>query len=240
MQYAGSTDVGKVREKNEDSLVVLPEENLFIVSDGMGGNFAGEWASRFVIEALPLLIKEKTSKKSCITEIKKAIHDSIVEISNDLRDKTKDQPGFAGMGATLVLVKIIDNQAIIAHMGDSRIYLFKDGDMQQITKDHSMIQLLIDNKEITPEEALNHPAKNQLTRHMGMEQQPLPETQVIDLDENDVLLLCSDGLTGMVDDKLIKTTLQQDMSLDEINKQLIATANKNGGEDNITVVTVKC
>ena len=236
--YAGLTDRGRVREQNEDNWFGDPDQGLFVVSDGMGGHAAGEVASKIVVETLPRLLRQrmKGSKDLSNPGASRGIVSAISELSNQVRDESKNRPGLAGMGATVVIALIRDAHALIAHMGDSRAYLFKDGRLEQFTKDHSIIQLLIDSGEITPEEAVTHPARGKITRYVGMQGEPIPEARFLELEPGDRLLLCSDGLTGMVSDSEITNVLRAATAPEITCQSLVEAANAVGGEDNITAV----
>jgi protein phosphatase len=245
IEYAGLTDLGRVRKKNEDAWVAVPEMGLFIVSDGIGGNFAGELASKIVVEALPKLLRRRLAtstnlyKELTDDDVNERIRNAICELSNDLCSKTANEPGLEGMGATLVMGLIRGDNIHIAHMGDSRAYLHRNSQLKQITIDHSLVQLLIDNEEIKPEEAATHPARGQLTRSVGMVGEPLPEAKSLSLQTGDRLLLCSDGLTGMVSDEdLLRLVSKDTGALQDVCGQLIKVANEAGGTDNITVFLI--
>ena len=238
--YAGLTDCGRVREHNEDNWFGGPEQGLFIVSDGMGGQAAGEVASKIVVETLPELIRQRLKGIDDLAarDAKKRIVSAISDLSNQVRNESRKRPGLAGMGATVVLVLIRESLALIAHMGDSRAYLFRGGRLEQLTKDHSIVQLLIDSGEITPEEAATHPARGKITRCVGMQGEPIPEARCLELETGDRLLLCSDGLTGMVSDAEITGVLRTDNAPEIVCQSLVEAANARGGEDNVTVVAV--
>ena len=245
IEYSGLTDVGRVREKNEDAWVAVPEMGLFIVSDGIGGNFAGELASKIVVEALPKLLRRRLAKSTdsdkelTDDEVNERIRNAICELSNDLCTKTANEPGLEGMGATVVMGLIRGDNMHIAHMGDSRAYLLRDSQFNQLTNDHSLVQLLIDNDEIKPEEAATHPSRGQLTRSVGMAGEPLPEAKTLSLQAGDRLLLCSDGLTGMVSDEdLLTLVSKHEEALQDVCGQLIKVANEAGGTDNITALLI--
>jgi len=242
IQYAGLTDIGRVREHNEDNWVVDPALGLYVVADGMGGQLGGGIASHIVVEMLPLLIRKEfgavpdpTQPDACAR-----LQGLLAELSNLLRDKSQDAPGLSGMGSTVVLALIRDSHALIGHMGDSRAYLLRRNELRQLTTDHTLVQLLIESRDISPEEAATHPSHGQLTRYVGMNGEPLPECQGYELEPGDVVLLCSDGLTGMVSDSTIKSILQDESQPELMCKDLVAAANEAGGKDNICVLVLKC
>lgn len=238
--YAGLSDRGRVRKENEDNWVADPEYGLFVVSDGMGGQFAGALAAKIVVETLPPLIKErmKNLKNRKTSAARKLITAALADLSHQVRNQSQGQPGLEGMGATVVLALIRGAHALIAHMGDSRAYLLRRGRLQQLTRDHSIVQLLIDDGKITREEALRHPARGQLTRYVGMTGDALPEARSLDLRRGDRLLLCTDGLTDMVADTKLLSILKKTLVPKTACRHLIAAANAAGGRDNITAVTI--
>ncbi|MFA6568019.1 MAG: Stp1/IreP family PP2C-type Ser/Thr phosphatase [Victivallales bacterium] len=241
LKYFGLTDKGMVREKNEDAWSAHPDIGLFIVSDGMGGEFSGDIASKIVVETLPKMIEGILGKdiNPASPEFSKRLGSEIGILSNAVRMKTRNEPGLSGMGATVALAVIGKKHAVIAHMGDSRIYLLRKRKLIRLTKDHSIIQLLLDNNEISPEEAETHPARGQITRFVAMEGNPLPEIKTVDVRPGDIMLLCSDGLTQMLRDSEIQEILEGKTNPEEACTELVARANENGGKDNITAIVIK-
>ena len=240
IKFYGVSDRGLVRRKNEDNWVADSEQGLYIVSDGMGGEAAGALASEIVVKTLPALLKKKMPHIKELTDpnTSQQLLTAIAELSDSVQREAMDVPGLAGMGATVVVALIQDSHALIGHMGDSRAYLLRAESLRQLTKDHSIVQLLMDQGEITSEEALQHPARGQLTRAVGMDGTPLPEAHSIELRTGDKLLLCTDGLNGMLKDEQILSILNNHHLPEKICRELIATANKAGGKDNITAVVL--
>ncbi len=238
--HAGLTDRGRVRQRNEDRWLADADLGLFVVSDGMGGECAGELAAQIVIETLPLLLRQALADISDLSDLQviEQARGVLADLSHHVRHESQGQPGLDGMGATVVLTLIRDQTALIAHMGDSRAYLFRDGRLEQLTRDHSLVQLLLDCGEITPAEAVHHPSRGQLTRFIGMTGEPLPEARVLELHSGDRLLLCSDGLTGMLTDDEVRTILTENVSPTTACERLVAAANAAGGRDNLTAVIV--
>ena len=238
--HCGLSDTGQVRQRNEDKWVALPKQGLFLVSDGMGGRAAGALAAQVVAEVLPGLLERRLAMlgEGSLAEAQAQVRAALAELSEELRSKTQNQPGLEGMGATVALVLIWKTQALVAHMGDSRVYLLRQGRLKPLTKDHSLAQLLVDAGEITPDEAGSHPARNQLTQHMGMNSEPLPSVGHLALEPGDRLLLCTDGLTGMVNEAGVLAILKRPLSLKDTCHRLITAANAAGGRDNITVLLV--
>ncbi|MCY7275751.1 MAG: protein phosphatase 2C domain-containing protein [Phormidesmis sp. CAN_BIN44] len=236
--YAGLTDPGRVRQQNQDCWVADLKQGSYIVSDGVAGGFAGDLAAKYVVEALPRLLQQRLHQFVGSIEAF-PLQDVIVELSNCLRSKAENQPGLDGMGATVVVALIQQSQALIGHLGDSRAYLWRQGTLQQLTKDHALVQLLLDCGEVTSEEAVSHPSRSQLTRYVGMGEPVLPEIQFVQLQPGDHLLLCSDGLTNMLKDDELLTILNQEGTLQEACQALIDSANVAGGRDNITALLTR-
>ena len=227
-----------MRDENQDACLADPENSLFMVSDGMGGHQGGALASKAIVSVLPKIIETRFKKLK--NPHGRAIHcllrDSILQLSRQLREESSDQIGLKGMGATLVMALIRNRKAYIAHMGDSRAYLFRQGQLTQLTEDHSVVGILLRSGEITPEEAKTHPARGQLSRYVGMKDEAYPDVQSRTLKKGDRILLCSDGLTGMIDDKTIADLLHRHTDPKVACQSLINAANTAGGHDNITVI----
>jgi PPM family protein phosphatase len=240
ISHAGSSDRGLVRKENEDNWFADPEQSLYIVSDGLGGEFAGALASKIVVETLPEMIR---AQKEIVEELpprkaSRAIKAVLAELSTRINEETRGQPGLEGMGATVVIALIRPPKALIAHMGDSRAYLLRREHLKRLTQDHSVIQLLMDAGEISLEEATTHPARGQVTRSVGMEGEPLPEARLVTVQPNDRILLCTDGLTGMLGDQEILDILHSELVPQAACQCLINAANKAGGKDNVTAVVL--
>ena len=163
----------------------------------------------------------------------------LCELSGQLRAKTQSEPGLAGMGATVVLGLIRRNQALIAHMGDSRAYLLRQLRLKRVTKDHSITQLLVEKGDITPAQAATHPTRGRLTRFVGMDGEPLPKVQLLVIRPGDRLLLCTDGLTSMVNDGRLRSILASRAGIGVTCKHLVDAANAAGGQDNVTALLVE-
>jgi protein phosphatase len=240
LRAAGLTDVGKFREQNEDHWVADTQHGVFIVSDGMGGRVAGELASNIVVEVLPdmLLTRLEEFQDFECEEAKHTIAQAVAELSNLIHRESSRRPDFSGMGATVVLALVRPPRAMFAHVGDSRAYMLREHALQQLTRDHSIIQILIDMGQLTPEAAATHPARSQITQFVGMESRVFPDVHYIDLKPGDRLLLCSDGLTGMLEDADIADVLETHADPESACQTLIHAANTAGGKDNITAIIV--
>jgi protein phosphatase len=238
VQYAGLTDPGRVRQSNEDNWIAYPDQGLFIVADGMGGQFAGMLASKAVVETLPGLIRQHFEKLEGLPKgrAERRMAKAVATLSSQIRQQTQNEPGLEGMGSTVVCALVRGSQVLIAHMGDSRAYRLRVGRLKQLTKDHSLVELLVSSGDITPEQAATHPARGRLTRNVGMDGEPLPQTRLLKLKIGDQLLLCTDGLTGMLSDQQIQSILDESTTLEKRCKHLVDAANRAGGKDNITVL----
>ena len=225
-----ATHVGKVRKNNEDALAVI-EQKTFVVADGMGGAAGGEVASNLLVETvknfLPL-VPEPWSEDI----LKKSVLKANAEILNQSRQK----PELQGMGTTATILYLYNGQATFAHIGDSRLYRLRNLRFEQITEDHSYVESLVRNGELTPEEARVHPMKNILTQAVGAVDDIEVETGNFSVEAGDIYLLCTDGLTNMVEDFDIgKILLESENPADD----LIQAALDGGGHDNISVIVVK-
>jgi len=240
LTHAGLSHRGCVREENEDNWCAHPELGLYIVSDGLGGECAGALASRVVVDALPEMLRARARALSELSGERavRVVKEVLVELSAQVSAQTHGEAGLEGMGATVVLALVRGQKALIAHMGDSRAYLFRHGRLRLLTKDHSVVQLLVEAGEISKSEADRHPARGQVTRSVGMEGEPLPEARVVAFRAGDRLLLCTDGLTGMLSDEGIERSLAQETQPQAACRALVESALSNGGKDNVTAVVV--
>ncbi|OLD47874.1 MAG: hypothetical protein AUI63_03630 [Gemmatimonadetes bacterium 13_1_40CM_2_60_3] len=221
LAVAARTDVGRIRKGNEDSLHASANayRGLFIVADGMGGHAAGEVASEMAVEMV-------SHELSDLNDLEAA------NAHRTERDKL-------GMGSTVSALLLSETKYLVGHVGDSRIYLVRDGQMRQLTKDHSLVQEQVDAGLLTPEQARRHPQSNVITRCIGMADDIEPDVFDGDAKIGDAFLLASDGLTGMVDDRRIQQLLMSRAKPERIVDALIQEANVNGGNDNITAVVVR-
>jgi len=228
LRYAVKSDVGKSRELNEDNYLV--RDNVFAVADGMGGHQAGEIASELALQAS---IKNLSKDFSMPDQLKRAFKKANSQVINRAR---KNMNQF-GMGTTLSMSIIDGNDLWVGHIGDSRIYLFSSGKLTQLTEDHTLVAHLLKNGEINEEEAVNHPKKNVITKAIGSQVKIEPDIFSVKIKAGDQIVLCSDGLTGMVDDEEIVSVISNSDPEDAV-AELVARANAKGGPDNITVVVV--
>ena len=240
VRYAALSDVGRVRKQNQDSWMADHKQGLFMVSDGMGGQARGDLASRIVVETLPPLLHNRLSGKLDLAspDTARIIKTALADLSRKVRDEGRKRPDLTGLGATLVAALVRGYRAMLFHMGDSRAYLLREGKLSRLTRDHSIVQMLLDSGEIQPQDAAHHPAKGRITQAIGMKGRARADTQLVELTPGDRLMLCCDGLTDMLTDGDIERTLRRQTVPDTACKHLVAMANANGGRDNITVVLV--
>ena len=234
------TDVGRRRSSNQDYAYVSEEPvgnlpNLFVVADGMGGHAAGDLASRYAVEALTKSIRKEKREKNPIRILTKGIEKANVEVLA----KAGTDPALRGMGTTLVAATVSEGCLYVANVGDSRLYLIREH-IRQVTKDHSLVEEMVRLGELTEEQARNHPDKNIITRALGAERTVDVDFFDLKLEPESVILMCSDGLSNMVEDSRIKEILsRRDEALDERGRTLIGEANRNGGKDNIAIVLIE-
>jgi len=231
------TDPGKVRDHNEDSVTILKnnnEEYLLIVADGMGGHRAGEVASSMVVTHMGKRFSEMSSIGSKLDAIN-WMNDNISEINKNIIDYTKDHPDSAGMGTTTVMALLTKEYLIFGNIGDSSGFVLKNGKLHKVTKDHTLVNLLVAAGDLTEEEAKYHPKRNVLMKALGSSEKC--ELDIFDVDINvDGILLCSDGLTSMLTKEQIEKVLSdEELEVEEKIVKLIRKSNARGGTDNISV-----
>jgi protein phosphatase len=239
-RWAAASDIGRLRQENEDTFIVEPEAGLFLVSDGMGGHKGGALAANIVAQDLSAMIETRLHelKSTSPRAIRALFKRTIVEQSQQLQMEADSESGYKGMGATLVMALIQKGRAFIANLGDSRIYRLRRGQLKQLTKDHSVVSELVSEGKIEPHEAENHAAAGQITHYVGMDERVAPHIRSFALQRGDRLLLCTDGLTDMVGDKDIERILRTQTKSEAACEVLVNAANAAGGQDNITVVVV--
>jgi protein phosphatase len=234
----GLTHVGLLRATNEDTYVVRPDLGLFAVADGMGGAAAGEVASRMAIDAVREEIEDSGALQPA--HAGPALLLGGVEVANALIHATaKGDPSKRGMGTTFTGMLVCGGRVAIAHVGDSRAYLFRGGRLQQMTEDHSWVAAMVRAGALTPEEAATSPRRNEIQRAVGAEERVDVDTRMIAAEPGDVYLLSSDGLHGLVPDAIIDETLRTERDMTRAAQRLVDCANDVGGDDNITVVLVR-
>lgn len=239
MQIFSKTDRGRVRTDNQDAYFAgkITDDSVFaVVCDGMGGANAGNVASELAVRHISEYVIRSYRDGMDMTDTEKTLKNAIVSANISLYDMAVNNAELTGMGTTAVAAFVKDGTAVIAHVGDSRIYLV-NGEIKQLTRDHSVVQSLIESGKITPEDAKVHPRKNVITRALGAEENVAVDSDCLNLSNGDTLLLCSDGLTNFLDDKDILKVFQNN-DISAVAERLVEEANENGGGDNITVVTV--
>lgn len=243
MQYYGITDIGMQRKENQDR-IYMPEigddTKLFIVADGMGGANAGGVASSMAIEYVKQLILEKFNEvKEDRILLQDLIKDAIVGANKYIHEKSLQDEQYSGMGTTIVVAIIYKGKVFIGHVGDSRIYRIRKHIIRQLTKDHSYVQILVQNGTITKEEAENHPQKNMLVKALGCEEIVEPDVMVKGFLKDDILLMCTDGLTNMIKvNEIYEEVVNGKNDLVSTCNNLISHSKKNGGYDNISVILI--
>lgn len=236
------SDVGKLREINQDAFYYCDYEQLpiFAVADGMGGHNAGEIASNLAIQTIKeSYYKEREDIIQQKLEIPRFINETLKKANEKIHIQSQEQKNFNGMGTTVTMGFIYDNEIFIGHIGDSRAYLLKNGELIQLTQDHSLVAELVKNGSISREEAQNHPQKNIITRALGTDISVNIDILSRELEDNDIIMLCTDGLTNMVSEGKIKEILLSEDNSEILCNKLIYTANELGGFDNSTVMIIK-
>ncbi len=236
MNISSATSVGKIRAVNEDSFFVTELKDggvLAVVADGMGGHNAGEVASAKAVSSL-----KDTSFKGDVP-IKEALVTAISCANNDIYKMSKKDPKLFGMGTTITACVVTDDKVTAAHVGDSRLYLLRENSITQVTKDHSLVEMLLESGEITKEDAKHHPQRNVITRALGTGALVDVDTYEFLIKDGDIILLCSDGLINMVDDEKILSIITNSKDFGALADALVKEAENAGGYDNITVVLIK-
>ena len=238
MKTFSISDIGKNREMNQDYVYTsenavgnLP--NLFIVADGMGGHKAGEFASKFTVETIVESVRTNEQKEPV-----RIIEEAIQTANRELIQKARQDETMAGMGTTVVVVTVIGDKAFVANVGDSRMYVIGK-EITQVTRDHSLVEEIVRMGKLAKDAAKDHPDKNIITRAVGAAQDVDVDFFEVELYPQDYILMCSDGLTNMVEDEDIRRIVQSQRDVAERVEKLVETANDHGGQDNITVVVIE-
>ena len=227
---AAKTDVGRVRQGNEDSYLV--QEPLFAVADGMGGHLGGEIASATTVETITRAAQDEAPHDTA------GLAAMVRQANSAVWEKAQGDPELRGMGTTCTLVLLEDGELHIAHVGDSRAYLLRGSELTQVTEDHTLVNRMVKEGRLKPEEADRHPQRSIITRALGVDAEVEVDELTLGVEEGDRFLLCSDGLTSMIDFATLEGTLRDEHSTQDAVDRLIDLANEAGGEDNITVVLV--
>jgi protein phosphatase len=233
------TDIGKKRKLNQDALYTSEQPignlpNLFLVADGMGGHNAGDYASRMTVETI--VAQAADSDRKDPAEI---LVDAISAANTFVRNRARENEELSGMGTTVVAASCDGSTLHVANVGDSRLYVAGNGKIRQVTRDHSWVEEMVRRGGMGREEARNHPDKNIITRAVGAEETVNVEFFTVNLDEGDVILMCTDGLTNMLEDDEILNILEISRDIVEMAEKLVCLANEKGGSDNISVILIE-
>ena len=238
-----ASDVGRKRSQNQDSVKNMPELGLFIVADGMGGHRGGETASAMVVDLVPEFVRKAQLVQGNRWNPKTVISQAITQASNAIHQRAMNDPSLQGMGTTTVAMLFKDQVMTVGHVGDSRCYILRPGAIWQATRDHSLVQEKLRAGLISRAELKTDRMKNVITRSVGFESEVNVETYEMNIQAGDAFLICSDGLSGMVDDLQILEVMEQGREkhhdLQETVNHLIDIANQNGGEDNVSTILVE-
>ena len=246
-QFAGGSDVGRERAHNEDAILVDADRKLVVLADGMGGYQAGEVASQLAIDVVREDSSDATLTESDLGRIDpetgisvamRQLRGAIEKANNRISSVARGREELNGMGTTIVAARFYDGRVGIAHVGDSRCYRLREGVLEQLTRDHSYVQDQLEKGLISEDEAKHSPQKNLITRALGIDAIAEADVQEFRTRPGDTYLLCSDGLSDLVEDKSIETQLARENSPTDRTKTLIDAANSNGGRDNISVILV--
>ena len=243
IQSSGCSDVGKVRENNEDSYLIEEERGLYLVADGMGGHLGGKTASTMAVntireaveEQYSELVEEARAEPVESSMLPRLLADAIRKACATIFERAAGDPELRGMGTTVTAMMVLEGRAFVAHVGDSRCYLYRDQGVTQVTDDHSLVNEQIKAGILTEEQAAESHLKNIITRSVGFERDVSVDTLILSLQEGDRFLLCSDGLSNLVNDAEIGEALGS-MALESVPESMVQLANDRGGDDNITVV----
>ncbi|MGC2422847.1 MAG: Stp1/IreP family PP2C-type Ser/Thr phosphatase [Nitrospirota bacterium] len=245
---AGKTDTGRKRQGNEDGIGIFDDLGLYVVADGMGGHAAGEVASRIAVEAV-----RESAKASCVMKVAgqapgavaeadagQRLLDAIDSANREVLRQASSDPKLKGMGTTVAAALFSQEALTLAHVGDSRIYLFRGGELKRLTRDHSMVEDMVAAGQITALQARTHPFRNVVTRALGTRDNVEADISRLVPKQGDVVMLCSDGLTSMLEDAAIEKILDANIGSPFSSAQaLVKAANEAGGDDNISVVLLK-
>lgn len=240
MRYTVVSDIGKKRAVNEDSATFISRDDsyqLAIVADGMGGHNAGDVASRMAVTHFEELFLQADAVHFTSQElIEKWLVETVKELNKTLYHYSLTHEDCQGMGTTLIAVLFEENNATICHVGDSRVYYVTKDEIRLVTRDHSYVNILVDNGEISEEEAESHPKKNYIIKSLGTESTIEPDSYKVELIDGSFMLICSDGLSNKISINEMHSIIMQENTIEEKGNQLVQLANDHGGEDNITLI----
>ena len=238
MKIAVISDKGRKRENNEDSYFINKKIKFAIVADGMGGHQAGEKASKLCVQLISEAMENDLKFIKDENKLKDFMKKTILKMNDEIYNKSTEDHNLKGMGTTLSFIYKLDNKILYSNVGDSRIYLIRNNEIEQITLDDSVVAELISKGEITREEVKNHPLRHMITKAIGTTKGLVSEIQFKEYQKMDYFLLCTDGLTDMLEDDDILNTVIKNKRPHKICKELVRKANENGGNDNITAVVI--
>lgn len=240
LEVVALTDPGQVRSHNEDAIFANARHGVVVLADGMGGYNAGEVASSMTVTLLADSLGKLAFQTMARQELELQLREQVLAANQAVYQASRSQPQYAGMGTTLVFGTFFDNQLLVGHVGDSRCYRFRDGNLECLTRDHSLLQEQIDAGMLTPAEARYSRNRNLVTRALGIEPQVQPDFDACEIQVGDIYLFCSDGLNDMVHDEDMALTLKTlEANLPLAGGQLVQLANDNGGRDNVSVILVR-
>lgn len=238
--FGAKTDIGKARKMNQDfyrASAALPP--LFILCDGMGGHLSGDIASRSAAESAEAFIRMQSALDLSEAKAARILKNAVSYANKIVYNRAKTTEDFSGMGTTMDICLVDFDILYIAHVGDSRVYLFRGGELSQLTKDHSLVEEMVESGMLSKSEAENHPNKNVITRAVGTNFSVKNDFITLPLQKDDMILMCSDGLSNMLSESEMKNLLISDGNLDTVAENLVNRANENGGRDNITAIVFK-
>lgn len=243
LKFAAGTDRGLIRELNEDSYRIVEGSAgtpyAFIIADGMGGHNCGEIASNTAADFVCDYVKNHEPGLAPAENCKTLLNGLLKDANTAVYNKSLEIPAATGMGTTLTMAVFLEGTVTVAHVGDSRLYLVRNGQLRQITTDHSYIEELVRNGSLTRAEAERHPRKNLITRAIGCTPELEVDTMSLETEKNDIFILCTDGLTNMLsEDEILRSVLEDEP--EAACRKMIDSANNHGGEDNITVIVINC
>ena len=241
-EFFSKTDPGRLRDNNEDSVVFDSPNGLAVLADGMGGYNAGEIASGMATESIKAELGQwliNAGPKTTPQEVRRAMFSCIDKTNHSIFTSANTNPQYSGMGTTLVVGVFIDDKLVLGHIGDSRCYRMRSGQLMRLTRDHSLLQEQLDAGLITPAQAATSANKNLVTRALGVEEEVSLEVNEFQVESNDLFVMCSDGLSDMVGDDSVAQLMLNAQSLESLADRLVAAANAAGGRDNISVLLAR-
>jgi len=242
MKVVSVSDVGLVRANNEDCLATFSvgKDECFVIADGMGGHAAGELASKTAVEYVRQAFNDYLFEADDPQKLERLLSFTLEKANVKVYLQSLGSFRYRGMGTTLTVAVLREKTLYISHIGDCRIYLLHGQQMRTLTRDHTLVQDMVDSGLITPEEARNHPKRHVLLRSLGVNEYVMPDTFSVEIANGDVILMCSDGLHGYVEDKTIRAVLRKHKNLDYCAQLLLDLANGAGGQDNISMILAEC